>query len=66
MTEATTPPPILRVVRGGVPDDDELAAVVAVLAARATATAEDESRPLRQPLSPWVTSGLTKGARTKV
>jgi Acyl-CoA carboxylase epsilon subunit len=55
----------LRVVRGGTPTDEEVAAVVAVLAARA---AEPSSEPpsLRTPLSPWVASGLVKGTRTKV
>ncbi len=56
--------PTLRVVAGGEPTDEELAALVAVLAARGGSPAE-EPRPLRQPLPPWVASGLVKGTRTK-
>jgi Acyl-CoA carboxylase epsilon subunit len=54
----------LRVVRGGTPTDEELAALVTALAARAAAAAATESTSLRQPLSPWVASGLVKGTRT--
>jgi hypothetical protein len=59
-----TPRPVLRVLRGGEPTDEELAAVTAVLSARASAAAP-ASRSLRQPLSSWVASGLAKGTRTK-
>jgi hypothetical protein len=55
----------LRVIRGGEPSNEELAAVVAVLAARA-AEPEEPPAALRRPLSPWVASGLVKGTRTKV
>jgi hypothetical protein len=58
----------LRIVHGGAPTDDELAAVVTVLAvvtARAAAQPV-ESPTLRAPLSPWVASGLVKGTRTRV
>jgi hypothetical protein len=54
----------LRVVHGGAPTDEEVAALAAVLTTRA-AEAASESRSLRQPLSPWVASGLIKGTRTK-
>jgi hypothetical protein len=59
----------LHIVRGGTPTDEELAAVVTALAARAAAAADavaaaTESPSLRQPLSPWVASGLVKGTRT--
>jgi hypothetical protein len=54
----------LHIVRGGTPTDDELAALVAALAVRAAAPAPGASPSLRQPLSPWVASGLVKGTRT--
>jgi hypothetical protein len=57
--------PVLRVIAGGEPTDEELAALVAVLSARGGNEAE-EPQPLRRPLSPWVASGLVKGTRTKV
>jgi hypothetical protein len=61
---------MLRVLRGGEPTDEELAALVTVLSARAAtvesaALNDTASRSLRQPLSPWVASGLVKGTRTK-
>jgi hypothetical protein len=59
----------LRVVRGGTPTEEELAAVVAVsvlLNARAKAAQDSPPPSLREPLSPWVTSGLVKGTRTRV
>ena len=60
-------PPMLRVIRGGEPTPEELAALVAVVAARAAGGADaEEPEPLRKPLSPWVASGLVKGTRTKV
>jgi hypothetical protein len=59
-------PPLLRVIRGGQPSDEELAALVAVIAAQASAGGEAEPEPLRKPLSAWVASGLVKGTRTKV
>ena len=59
-------PPILRVIRGGVPTEEELAALVAVIAARAAGSGASEPEPLRRPLSAWVASGLVKGTRTKV
>jgi len=67
MTEPAPAPerPTLRVVRGGEPTDDQLAAIVAVISARAAASSTDEPAPLRQPLSAWVASGLAKGTRTK-
>jgi hypothetical protein len=55
--------PALRVVRGGEPTDEELAALVAAVAARAAEAPAERS--LRQPLTPWVASGLAKGTRTK-
>jgi hypothetical protein len=57
--------PTLRVIAGGEPTDEELAALVAVLSARPT-DAASEPQPLRRPLSAWVASGLVKGTRTKV
>jgi hypothetical protein len=59
-----TDEPRLRVIAGGEPTDEELAVLVAVLAARPNAAAQ-RPRPLRQPLLPWVASGLVKGTRTK-
>jgi Acyl-CoA carboxylase epsilon subunit len=57
----------LHIVRGGTPTDEELAALVIALAARAaTAAAAAEPPSLRQPLTPWVASGLVKGTRTTV
>jgi hypothetical protein len=56
-------PPALRILWGGKPADDELAALVVVLTARAAEGLAEQS--LRQPLSPWVASGLAKGTRTK-
>ncbi|HVW81730.1 MAG TPA: acyl-CoA carboxylase epsilon subunit [Mycobacteriales bacterium] len=61
----TENPPRLRIIKGGEPSDEELAALVAVVALRDAAPAE-EPQPLRRPLSPWVASGLVKGTRTKV
>jgi hypothetical protein len=58
-------PPRLRVIKGGEPTAEELAALIAVVALRPAAPAEEE-RSLRQPLSAWVASGLVKGTRTKV
>jgi hypothetical protein len=55
----------LHVVRGGTPTDEELAALVAVLTRRAAGAPASERPSLRQPLSPWVASGLAKGTRTK-
>jgi hypothetical protein len=57
--------PHLRVINGGEPSDEELAALVAVVALRDDAPAE-EPQPLRRPLNAWVASGLIKGTRTKV
>jgi hypothetical protein len=65
VTEESAPPPVLRVINGGEPTDEELAALVAVVALRGSA-ASDQERPLRPALSPWVASGLVKGTRTKV
>jgi len=62
--EADPPRPVLRVIHGGEPTDEELAALVAVVTARAAA-GDEEPKPLRQPLSAWVASGLVKGTRTK-
>ena len=64
-TEETLPPPRLTVINGGEPTDEELAALVAVIALRDGGPAVEE-KPLRQPLSAWVASGLVKGTRTKV
>jgi hypothetical protein len=58
-------PPVLHIVRGGEPTDEELTALVTVLSARAAAADADEPRSLRQPLSAWVASGMVKGTRTK-
>jgi hypothetical protein len=55
----------LRIVQGGTPEPEELAALVAVLSARAAADSASEQPDLRQPLSPWVASGLVKGTRTR-
>jgi hypothetical protein len=55
----------LRVIKGGEPSDEEFAALVTVLAARA-AEPDEPPAPLRRPLSPWVASGMVKGTRTKV
>jgi hypothetical protein len=55
----------LQVIRGGTPTDEELAAVVAVLTARAAEKPPGQPRLLRVPLPPWVASGLVKGTRTK-
>ena len=68
MTETTsTGPerPVLRVINGGVPSEEELAALVTVLSTRAAAATAEPAQPLRTPLSAWVTSGLVKGTRTK-
>jgi hypothetical protein len=54
--------PVLRVVKG-TPTPEELAALVAVVAARARAAAPPEESSLR--LSRWVASGLERGARTR-
>lgn len=62
MTDDTKP--LLRVIAGGAPTDEELAALVAVLTAR-PATAAAQPQPLRRPLPAWVASGLVKGTRTK-
>jgi hypothetical protein len=62
MTEETRP--LLRVIAGGEPTDEELAALVAVLSARPSGEAP-EPQPLRRPLPAWVASGLVKGTRTK-
>ncbi|HVX71088.1 MAG TPA: acyl-CoA carboxylase subunit epsilon [Mycobacteriales bacterium] len=63
MTDETSRP-VLRVIAGGEPTDEELAALVAVLSTRSAAEAE-EPQPLRRPLPQWVASGLVKGTRTK-
>jgi hypothetical protein len=63
VTEAARP--VLRVIHGGAPTDAELAALVAVVSTRATSSGAEEPKPLRQPLSSWVASGLVKGTRTK-
>jgi hypothetical protein len=55
----------LRVIRGGEPTDEELAALTAVIAKRSAGAGATEPQPLRKPLSAWVASGLTKGTRTK-
>lgn len=54
----------LRVINGGEPSDEELAALVAVVALREAVPADE--RKLREPLNAWVKSGLVKGTRTKV
>mgnify|MGYP001603113243 FL=1 len=54
----------LRVINGGDPTDEELAALVAVVTLREAAPADE--RKLREPLNAWVKSGLVKGTRTKV
>jgi hypothetical protein len=55
--------PALRVIRGGKPTDEEIAALVVTLSA--LGSEPDPVPELRQPLSPWVASGLVKGTRTK-
>jgi hypothetical protein len=58
----------LAVVRGGTPTDEELAAVTAIsviLGARAQPDQDSGPPSLREPLSPWVISGLVKGTRTR-
>jgi hypothetical protein len=62
MTDDETKPR-LRVIRGGEPSDEELAALIAVVAVRSSAPGE-EPQPLRRPLNAWVASGLVKGTRT--
>jgi hypothetical protein len=57
--------PLLHIVRGGEPTEEELAALVTVLSARAAANDDTGPRSLRRPLSSWVASGLVKGTRTK-
>ncbi|HEX3824126.1 MAG TPA: acyl-CoA carboxylase subunit epsilon [Mycobacteriales bacterium] len=57
-------PPVLRVVRGGTPTDEELAALTVAITAGAAATVARDAPSLRRPLSPWVASGLVKGTRT--
>lgn len=80
MSTDPTPParPLLRVVRGE-PTPEELAALVAVLAARAAAPADEEQRQpdlwadrgatLRRPLHPgpaaWRAAALAPGTRTR-
>jgi len=56
----------VRVVNGGTPTDEELAAIVAVLTARAAQRPSEPGQSLRRPLSRWVASGRVKGTRTKV
>jgi hypothetical protein len=58
--------PMLRVIQGGEPTPEELAALVTALAARHSADDAKEPKELRQPLPSWVASGLVKGTRTKV
>jgi hypothetical protein len=53
-------PPLLRIVHGGVPRADEVAALVVVLSAR-TGRRNTPPQPLRRPLSSWVASGITFG-----
>ena len=55
--------PLLRVVRGN-PTDEELAALVAVLTARAAA-AVPPAVPEDRRLSPWVASAREPGVRTR-
>jgi hypothetical protein len=62
MTEDSRP--MLRVVAGGEPTAEELAALVAVLGTRQDA-APSEAQPLRRPLPRWVASALVKGTRTR-
>jgi hypothetical protein len=57
--------PTLRVIAGGEPTDEELAALTAVLMTRGDSEPQND-QPLRQPLPAWVASGLVKGTRTKV
>jgi acyl-CoA carboxylase epsilon subunit-like protein len=56
----------LRIVHGGALSDEELAAIIAVVTARARANSASEAADPRLRLSPWVASGLVKGTRTKV
>jgi hypothetical protein len=56
--------PRLRVINGGEPSDEELAAVIAVVALHGSVPI-DEPPSLRRPLNAWVASGLVKGIRTK-
>ena len=66
-------PPLLRVVRGGEPTDEELAALIAAVATAAVTTDEQEPAPsqwaaradrLRRPLRPgpgaWKASALPR------
>jgi len=64
MTEQTPAAPALRVIKGGQPTDEELAALAAVVSAYTSGEIGPE-RKLREPLSDWVASGLVKGTRTK-
>jgi hypothetical protein len=50
--EALPPRPVLRVVKGD-PTAEELAALVAVIAARNAATARAAARVLKRPRSEW-------------
>ncbi|HEX3897715.1 MAG TPA: acyl-CoA carboxylase epsilon subunit [Mycobacteriales bacterium] len=57
--------PRLRIINGGEPSEEELAALIAVMTLGSGAV-EAEERKLREPLNAWVASGLVKGTRTKV
>jgi hypothetical protein len=56
----------LRIVHGGTPSDEEIAAVVAALSIRRQQRRASDAPSSRRSLSPWVASGLVKGTRTKV
>ena len=62
-TEQT--PTVLRVVAGGEPSDEELAALVAVMSTRAGGEAPPTKLTAPAAVA-WVASGLVKGTRTKV
>jgi hypothetical protein len=55
----------LRIIHGGTPSDEEIAAVVAAVTARQRVEHAAATSSMRPALSPWVASGLVKGTRTK-
>jgi hypothetical protein len=74
-SEQASERPLLRIVKGD-PTPEEIAALVAVLTARASAAKEEETssrndysyglrRPLRVGPGAWVASGRVPGTRTK-
>ena len=66
-----TEPPVLRIVAGGQPSDEETAALTAVLTVVATAAAAQDEQPATRsrwrdsshPTAPWVGAGWLAAAR---